>query len=326
MARSKGPPVDHSEVSGAPPAPNSIESAPSNPSGFLEGLKSALQGEASQVPAQTSSLGNPSQESIKVPPSSSGKRILDSIRKGREFAPPRILLVGIEGIGKSTWASSAPSPIFIQTEDGLGGIDCHKFPLATSYEEVIEQLSAISSEEHDYQTVVIDSVDWLERLIWDHVCRRTNVTNIERVGGGFSKGYVYALDEWREVLQLLKRCHERGMAIILIAHAKIERFEDPENPAYDRYSPRLHKHAQALLTEWVDAVLFATRKMVVKTDGVGFDERKVATPVGPNGGERIVRTVGSPACVAKNRYGLPPELPLSWEAFETGLKQFMEKK
>lgn len=236
------------------------------------------------------------------------------IERGRKMEPPRILLYGIEGIGKSTWASKASKPIFVQTEDGLGQIDCERFGLCRQFGDVAQQLTWLAEAEHAYESVVVDSLDWLERLVWDSVCRRTNVANIEKAAGGFAKGYVLALEEWREVVGLLDRCRARGMCVILLAHSKIERFEDPESPAYDRYSPRLHKHAQALLTEWVDAVLFATRRMVVKREGVGFEERAIAAPVGAAGGERIIRTEGSPSCVAKNRYTLPPELPLSWAA------------
>jgi hypothetical protein len=105
------------------------------------------------------------------------------------------------------------------------------------------------------------------------------------------------------------------MAVILIAHAKVEKFDDPESNAYDRYSPRLHKHAGGLITEWVDAVLFATRKFRTQTEERGFGrERTIAVGLGADGGERILRCVGSPACTAKNRYGLPAELPLSFAA------------
>ena len=108
----------------------------------------------------------------------------------------------------------------------------------------------------------------------------------------------------------------RGMMTILVAHAKIERFEDPENAAYDRYTPRLHKHAASLLSEWVDAVLFASKKFRVTKENAGFSgERGIAAPIGAEGGERILRTVGSPACIAKNRFGLPREIALSWTAF-----------
>lgn len=253
--------------------------------------------------------------------------VLANIQTGKAFKPPRVLLVGTEGIGKSTWAASAPNPIFEQTEDGLGSINCHRFPLSKRYEDTISHLRALLDEKHDYQTLAVDSVDWLERLIFEHVCERDPKGNrsIETAFGGFAKGYTQALVEWREVLTYLDALRERGMAIILIAHAKIERFEDPENPAYDRYSPRLHKHAQALVSEWVDAVLFATRKMTIKSDGTGFNERAMAVPVGAGGGDRILRTVGGPACFAKNRYHLPAELPLSWAAFQTGVTEFMTK-
>ena len=121
---------------------------------------------------------------------------------------------------------------------------------------------------------------------------------------------------WRSLVNDLDTLrHRRGMGVILLAHAKVERFEDPEHSAYDRYSPRLHKHINALLTEWVDAVLFATRKIITKTEEAGFNRtRTTAAGLGKEGGERILRCVGSPSCVAKNRYSLPAELPLSWEA------------
>ena len=114
-------------------------------------------------------------------------------------------------------------------------------------------------DEHDYQTVVIDTLDWLERLIWAKVCEDRGVKSIEDIG--YQKGYVFALDFWRQIVDRLDRLrNDRSMCVVLLAHCKIEKFEDPESPAYDRYSPRLHKHANALITEWVDAVLFATRK------------------------------------------------------------------
>lgn len=238
---------------------------------------------------------------------------LASITTGLTPMPPRILIYGTEGVGKSTFAASAPKPIFIQTEDGLNQINCAKFPLVHVYQEVIDYLGSIRDDAHDYLTLTIDSLDWLERLVWDHVCERSNVKNIEKVGGGFAKGYTFALDEWREIIDILNTIRsKRNMAIILVAHAKIEKFEDPESPTYDRYSPRLHKHATALFSEWADAVLFATRKSITVKEGKGFEERNIAQPIGKDGGERIIRSVGSPACVAKNRYGMPDQLPLAW--------------
>lgn len=242
---------------------------------------------------------------------------LASIQKGRTPKPPRILLYGVEGIGKSTFGSQAPKPIFIQTEDGLDEIDCDKFPLASSYEDVTEALATLRREDHDYETVVIDSLDWLERLAWDKLCLESGVTSIEKVDGGYAKGYTHALTYWREVIDHLAALrNQRGMVILLIAHSKVERFEDPESSPYDRYSPRLHKHAAALVCEWCDAVLFATRKIRTQSEDAGFGrKRTIAHPIGAAGGERILRCVGGPTCVAKNRYGITDELPLSWADF-----------
>jgi len=212
--------------------------------------------------------------------------LLETITTGKAQMPPRLMIYGAEGVGKSSFAASAPKPIFVQTEDGLSEIDCAKFPLCTSFAEVVEQLKAIRDGEHEFQTLCVDSLDWLER----------------------------------EIVKLLNEIRARKqMAVILVAHAKVERFEDPEHPAYDRYQPRLHKSANSLVCEWADAVLFATRRMRVdSTTGK-------AAPVGADGGERILRTNGSPACNAKNRYSLPSEMALSWQAFMDGMKAGSKK-
>ena len=247
--------------------------------------------------------------------------MLENITRGRESKPPRLFIYGQEGVGKSTVGAAAPNPIFVQTEDGLGEIDTAKFPLAKNLNDVLAALNALRDEPHDFQTVVLDSADWLERLIWDQVCAEFGVRSIEKADGGYGKGYVHALGHWRKVVALLNDLREtRGMIVIVIAHSKVERFEDPENSAYDRYTPRLHKSATSLLCEWADAVLFATKRFrVSKEQGSGFQgERAIATAIGGDGGdggERVLRTVGSPACVAKNRFGLPSEIPLSWQAF-----------
>ena len=247
--------------------------------------------------------------------------LMEAIQRGKTPMPPRLMVYGTEGIGKSTLAANAPKPIFVQTEDGLNEIACDKFPLAGSVDDVLAALGELHEQEHDYQTVVIDSLDWVERLIFDAVCREFRATCIEKADGGYQRGYVHALTHWRKVVDALGALRaEKGMAVILIAHSKVEKFEDPEATTYDRYSPRLHKHACALLTEWCDAVLFATRKFRTETEDRGFGrERTIAVGVGADGGERILRCVGSPACVAKNRYGLPAELPLSWPALMAAL-------
>jgi len=245
------------------------------------------------------------------------------VQRGRTRKPPRILTYGTEGIGKSTFASQALRPVFVQTEDGLDEIECDRFPLASSYADVLKAVVELHQEHHDYETVIIDSLDWLERLIWDKVCQESGVDSIEKADGGYARGYTHALTYWREMIGHWNALrNDRGMVILLIAHAKVERFEDPESSSYDRYSPRLHKLASALLCEWCDAVLFATRKIRTQTEDAGFNrKRTIAHALGRDGGERVLRTVGGPSCVAKNRYGLTGDLPLAWAAFVAALSQ-----
>lgn len=236
--------------------------------------------------------------------------MLDKVIKGKVTAPPRLIVYGQEGIGKSTFAASAPSPIFVQTEEGLNQISCDKFPLCRDYETLIEQMFAVAHEDHDYLSFVMDTADWAERLIWTKVAKQENKESIDHIG--YNKGYQFALDYWKDIVTGLDAIRSRGMAVIILAHSQVDKFDDPEQQSYHKYSLRLHKYASAYLTEWADAVLFAMTKTHVVKVGTGFNERHQARPVGKDGGDRIIRTVGSPTCVAKNRYQMPFELPLQW--------------
>ncbi len=237
--------------------------------------------------------------------------LMNQITKGRKPKPRRVMLYGTHGIGKSTFGAMAEHPIFIPTEDGLGDIECESFPLARSLGDVMAALETLYSGEHGYKTVVIDSLDWLERLIWNEVCEDEQVGSIEKIG--YAKGYAFAIDKWRTVLGALDALRgDRGMTVIVIAHAKIEKFENPETVPYDRYSPRLHKLASALVQEWADEVFFATYKVLTVKVDEGFNKAKHN---GVGTGERIIRTVERPAHVAKNRLNLPEELPLDYRVF-----------
>ena len=245
-------------------------------------------------------------------------KLLEQVHSGKKPAPRRLMVYGVQGVGKSLFAANAPRPVFLQTEDGLGEIACDKFPLTISFADAMAALSELYTEEHPYQTVVVDSADWLERLIWAEVCRRRNVENIEDIG--YSKGYVFALTQWREVLEGLTALrNDRGMTVVLIAHAKIERFENPETESYDRYVPRLHRLASAIVQEWCDEVLFASYRVHTKQNDEGFNRTRTQA-IGT--GERVLRTAERPAHVAKNRLSLPDELPLDWEAYA----QFLNPK
>jgi hypothetical protein len=236
---------------------------------------------------------------------------LASLRKSTALQPPRILMHGVAGIGKSTFAAKADSPVFITTEDGLGKLQVPHFPLATSYTDVAEALEALRTEDHDYRTVVIDSVDWLEPLIWAEACKRNNWPTIEFPG--FGKGYAEAVNIWREYIDKLNALRdEKGMAVLQIAHTDIKRFDSPEHEPYDRYVIKLQTRASALLQEHSDVVLFANYEISVTKSDVGFN-KKVTRALGS--GARVMHTEERPAFLAKNRYGLPDTLPLEWSAF-----------
>ena len=115
-------------------------------------------------------------------------RLIGQIHSGKLPAPRRIMLYGTHGVGKCTWGSMAPKSIFIQTEDGLGEIACDKFPLAKTFGEVMQALSDLYTDEHTYRTVVVDTLDWLERLVSEEVCKQKTVENIEDIG--YAKGYM----------------------------------------------------------------------------------------------------------------------------------------
>ncbi len=242
---------------------------------------------------------------------------LSSLQTSSTLRPPRILMHGVHGVGKTTFAAGADAPVVIMTEDGLGMLKVPHFPLAASYTDVVEALDALLNEEHAYSTVVIDSVDWLEPLVWAETCRRNGWASIE--APGFGKGYAEALTVWREYLDRLNALRDRrSMAVIQIAHTDIKRFDSPEHEPYDRYVIKLQARAAALLQEHCDVVLFANYRMSITKADVGFN-KKVARALGS--GERVLHTAERPAFLAKNRYGLRDTLPLDWKAFVAAMPQ-----
>lgn len=240
---------------------------------------------------------------------------LASLKRSTALTPPRILVHGVAGSGKTTFAAAAEGAVLIPTEDGLGTLQVDHFPLAKTFGEVMEALAALYSEPHDFKTVVVDSVDWFEPLIWKQVCAENKWGSIEEPGYG--KGYVAALDLWRQYLDGLNALRdERGMTVIQIAHTDIKRFDSPEHEPYDRYVIKLHARAAALLQEHSDVVLFANYRISTVKADVGFN-KKVTRALGS--GERVLYTAERPAFLAKNRYGLPDTLPLDWQAFAAAM-------
>jgi hypothetical protein len=229
--------------------------------------------------------------------------------------PPRIVIHGDAGVGKTTFACAAPDPVVIQTEDGLGTIDATAFPLARSYSDVMEALAALYTEQHQFKTLVVDSLDWLEPLIWQKVCQEHQIESIERLGYG--KGYVEALMHWRAFFDGITALRDdKGMIMIMTAHSEVKRVEDPLLPSYDTHDLKLHKRAAALAEEFADVILFATVQTSAVTEDMGFNNKRVRAVTT---GARVVHTVGQPAFLAKNRYSLPPLLPLAWQDFAAAL-------
>ena len=228
----------------------------------------------------------------------------------RNTLPPRVVVHGPHGVGKSTLGANAYAPVFLPLEDGLTGLEVNAFPLLTSYEQVRQALQSLRTEPHTFGTVVIDSLDWLEPLIWAEVCSRNKWTSIEQPGYG--KGYVETLSLWREVLDLCNALRtERGMAVMLIAHSEIKRFEAPDTEAFERYQIKLQRSAAALVQEWADIIGFAQFETAIKKEAVGFNTQRAR---GVTTGRRLLHVTEKPAYVAKNRYGMVDTIDLTWPA------------
>lgn len=237
---------------------------------------------------------------------------LQSITTKTEPRGQRILLYGPEGVGKTTFASRAPNPIFICSEDGLGRIQAPHFPQPKSWEDVLEAIAALTNEKHDYRTLCIDSLDWLEPLCWEHCCTMHKKSDIEDFGYG--RGYSVALDQWRLLLARLGELRtSRKMHIITVAHSHIRKFSNPEGEDYDRYELKLHAKAAGLWKEWCDVVLFGTYETFVNETGNRV--KGVCT------GRRVAYTTRTAAYDAKNRHDLPADIDLSWQAFAAAMQQ-----
>lgn len=233
---------------------------------------------------------------------------LGAIAKGKRQEPISVLLYGVEGIGKSTFGADAPRPIFIDGERGTDELDVARFPTPETWQDVRDAIRTLTADAHEFETLVIDTLDWLEPLLWRFICQRDGKKDVEDYGYG--KGYVAALDEWRIFLAALERLRQaKRMHVVLLAHSWIKPFKNPEGDDFDRYEMKLHAKAAGLLKEWPKAVLFANYETIAAKDTKTKRVRGVST------GARFVYTQRTAAYDAKNRYGLPESLPLSWASF-----------
>jgi hypothetical protein len=240
---------------------------------------------------------------------------LDTLEQGGTPRPPRLLVYGVKGIGKTTFASHAPNPVFLNLEDGMTSIDAPYWRLR-SYAEVEEAIGALHQQAHAFQTVVLDSLDWFEPMVWAETCARNKWKSIETPGYG--KGYKAAIPLWQDILADLTALRDyRKMTVILLAHPQVKRFDSPETDPYDRYRLKLNENGGALVEQAVDAVLFAN----FRTSTIASETTKGAVRA-VSSGERFLFTTERPAYTAKNRYGLPDVLPLKWDALAQHIPWF----
>lgn len=244
-------------------------------------------------------------------------------RSGEEKKPARLLFHAVQGVGKTTFASQAPHPVFVPCEDGLASVDVDAFPLARSYSDVMEALASLYTEDHAFESVVLDSLDWLEPLIHAEVCQRNGWNNIEEPGYG--KGFAAALNLWREYFDGVDALrNDKNMWVIQIAHTDVKKFSPPDGEPYDRYRIKLNEKAAAICLEHSDAVMFGN--YVISTTAADSADKSNKKVRAVGGGQRVVYTAERPAFIAKNRYSLPEKIMVPnndwspvWEALHAAV-------
>lgn len=229
-----------------------------------------------------------------------------SVTTGVQPAPVKTVLYGPEGIGKSTFASRFPDPVFIDTEGGTKRLNVARLPQPTSWAMLLDEVAEVRKGNVPCGTLVLDTADWAERLCIQAVCARAKVNGIEDFGYG--KGYTYVKEEFAKLLDALEEVLNAGHNVVVLAHAAITKFEQPDAVGnYDRWSMKTSKQVAPLLREWCDMLLFANYKTVVEKAGSGPNAKNKAS-----GGRRVLYTTHHPCWDAKNRFDLPEEVPFEY--------------
>ena len=235
-----------------------------------------------------------------------------NITRGKIMSAKKVVIYGPEGIGKSTLAAKFPDPLFIDTEGSTKEMDVARLDKPTSWEFLLAELEFVRTQ-RPCKTLVIDTIDWAEQLCIKNICDKAGKTGIEDFGYG--KGYVYEKETFQRLLTVLDGVIYAGINVVLTAHAALRKFEQPDElGAYDRWEMKLGAKTSNLISplikEWADMVLFANYKTIsVAADKDGKKHKA-------QGGKRIMYTSHHPCWDAKNRYGLPEEIPMDYSAIQ----------
>lgn len=245
-----------------------------------------------------------------------------NITRGKIATAQKVVIYGPEGIGKSTFAAQFPDPLFIDTEGSTNNMDIARMDKPSSWEMLKQEIEYVRDTPGICRTLVIDTIDWAEQLCIQYICDKHHKSGIEDFGYG--NGYVYTKEEMGRLLNMLSDVVSCGIHVILTAHAQIRKFEQPDElGAYDRYELKLGKKTSSqtspLVKEWADMLLFAN----YKTFSVATDDKGKVHKA--QGGARVMYTSHHPCWDAKNRHGLPEQLPFSYREIANIFEGHSEK-
>jgi hypothetical protein len=242
--------------------------------------------------------------------------LLDSVTVRKRKRPVFAVLVGPHGVGKSTFGASLPNPIVIATER-IDQISVPKLPVPKSFSELYRQIDALDKEEHDYESIILDSVDAADLLVVQRVCAEGKCKSIEEFGGGWQKGYTRGRELWTGLLSQLRDMSER-FNILLIAGAHVKSFSDPLlSVPYDRWTLKLQEKSAELIRQMCDLIMFVNIETAIEKDTPKARKgRGIVTD------DRLLWTAPTTGFEAKNRYNLDSPLEFKWSVLQEGVDRY----